>query len=72
MPSRCVVFRYHNKYNYNTIRQSTFSVTEIEGNLGRTLLDAGQNSSLANFVSETTFYLLWRAPNFHGTLVFLS
>ncbi|KAJ7272497.1 hypothetical protein C8J57DRAFT_1467886 [Mycena rebaudengoi] len=47
--------------------QSTFSVTEIEGNLGRTLLDAGQNSSLANFVSETTFYLLWRAPNFHET-----
>ncbi|KAJ3515826.1 hypothetical protein NLJ89_g1515 [Agrocybe chaxingu] len=44
--------------------QSTFSVTEFEANLATSLLDAGQNSSLQNFITEGIFYALWRAPNF--------
>ncbi|CAA7266050.1 unnamed protein product [Cyclocybe aegerita] len=44
--------------------QSTFSVTEFEANLAKSLLDAGQNSSLQNFITEGIFYALWRAPNF--------
>ncbi|KAJ7651931.1 hypothetical protein B0H17DRAFT_1215095 [Mycena rosella] len=47
--------------------QSTFSVTALEGNLALSLLNNGQNSSTANFVSADIFYALWSAPNFHGT-----
>ncbi|KAJ7245929.1 hypothetical protein B0H12DRAFT_1203407 [Mycena haematopus] len=47
--------------------QSTFSVTPIEGNLAYSLLNAGQNSSTANFFSADTFYAIWSAPNFHET-----
>ncbi|KAF7357118.1 Fad fmn-containing dehydrogenase [Mycena sanguinolenta] len=47
--------------------QSTFSVTPIEGNLALSLLNAGQNSSRANFFSADTFYAIWSAPNFHET-----
>ncbi|KAJ7453026.1 hypothetical protein B0H11DRAFT_2072313, partial [Mycena galericulata] len=47
--------------------QSTFSVTSAEGNLARALLDAGQNSSTANFISADIFYEIWSAPNFHET-----
>ncbi|KAJ6540523.1 hypothetical protein B0H19DRAFT_1077929 [Mycena capillaripes] len=47
--------------------QSTFSVTSLEGNLALSLLNAGQNSSTANFFSADTFYALWSAPNFHET-----
>ncbi|KAJ7907133.1 hypothetical protein B0H13DRAFT_2233495 [Mycena leptocephala] len=47
--------------------QSTFSVTSLEGNLALALLNAGQNSSTANFFSADTFYALWAAPNFHET-----
>ncbi|KAF7299994.1 D-arabinono-1,4-lactone oxidase [Mycena kentingensis (nom. inval.)] len=49
--------------------QSTFSVTPIEGALGLSLLNAGQNSSTANFFSADTFYALWSAPNFHETVL---
>lgn len=31
-----------------------------------TLLNNGQNASLPNFFSESVFYALWSAPNFHG------
>jgi hypothetical protein len=51
--------------NWGTAFQSTFSVTELEGNTARTLLDAGQNASAPNFFSEGVFYALWGAPNFH-------
>ncbi|KAJ6479535.1 hypothetical protein C8R47DRAFT_1219084 [Mycena vitilis] len=47
--------------------QSTFSVTSLEGNLALSLLNAGQNSSTANFFSADTFYAIWSAPNFHET-----
>uniref|UniRef100_A0A0W0FAW3 D-arabinono-1,4-lactone oxidase n=1 Tax=Moniliophthora roreri TaxID=221103 RepID=A0A0W0FAW3_MONRR len=45
--------------------QSTFSVTATEGNLALSLLNAGQNSSLQNFITEGIFFGLWSAPNFH-------
>ncbi|TFK38933.1 hypothetical protein BDQ12DRAFT_745534 [Crucibulum laeve] len=45
--------------------QSTFSVTELEGNLALSLLNGGQNLSAPNFVTEATFFALWSAPNFH-------
>ncbi|KAJ7061642.1 hypothetical protein C8F01DRAFT_1137995 [Mycena amicta] len=48
--------------------QSTFSVTPLEGALAISLLNAGQNSSTANFFSADTFYALWAAPNFHETV----
>ncbi|KAG6829433.1 hypothetical protein H0H87_011417 [Tephrocybe sp. NHM501043] len=45
--------------------QSTFSVTETEGNLALGLLNSGQNLSFPNFATEGIFYGLWSAPNFH-------
>ncbi|KAJ6626553.1 hypothetical protein B0H10DRAFT_1998774 [Mycena sp. CBHHK59/15] len=48
--------------------QSTFSVIPLEGSLALTLLNAGQNSSAANFFSADTFYALWSSPNFHDTV----
>lgn len=45
--------------------QSTFSVTEFEGDTARNLLNSGQNSSLPNFGAETLFYTIWSSPNFH-------
>ncbi|KAJ7779495.1 hypothetical protein DFH07DRAFT_509204 [Mycena maculata] len=47
--------------------QSTFSVTPLEGKTALALLNAGQNSSIANFASARTFYELWSVPNFHET-----
>ncbi|KAG6917160.1 hypothetical protein DXG01_003596 [Tephrocybe rancida] len=48
-----------------TAFQSTFSVTDIEGNLALGLLNSGQNLSFPNFATEGIFYGLWSAPNFH-------
>ncbi|KAJ7085138.1 hypothetical protein B0H15DRAFT_988641 [Mycena belliarum] len=48
--------------------QSTFSVTSLEGNLALSLLNGGQNSSIANFFSAGIFYALWSFPNFHDTV----
>ncbi|KAF8587550.1 FAD-binding domain-containing protein [Ramaria rubella] len=45
--------------------QSTFSVTPFEGKNALSLLNAGQNRSAPNFVSEAVFYGLWCSPNFH-------
>ncbi|KAF9037407.1 hypothetical protein BDZ89DRAFT_1090687 [Hymenopellis radicata] len=45
--------------------QSTFSVTPFEGTTALNLLNAGQNVSFPNFISEGVFYVLWAAPNFH-------
>ncbi|KAF8903988.1 hypothetical protein CPB85DRAFT_1377016 [Mucidula mucida] len=45
--------------------QSTFSVTPFEGTTALNLLNAGQNVSFPNFISEGIFYALWAAPNFH-------
>ncbi|KAL0960536.1 hypothetical protein HGRIS_005574 [Hohenbuehelia grisea] len=44
--------------------QNTFSLTPLEGAAARKLLDAGQNFSLPNFVSEKIFFGLWSLPNF--------
>ncbi|KAK7045771.1 hypothetical protein VNI00_007172 [Paramarasmius palmivorus] len=44
--------------------QSTFSVTETEGKLALSLLNAGQNVSIQNFITEGIFYGLWSLPNF--------
>ncbi|KAF8526103.1 FAD/FMN-containing dehydrogenase, partial [Gautieria morchelliformis] len=44
--------------------QSTFSVSALEGKTALSLLNAGQNMSGPNFVSEEIFYRLWNAPNF--------
>ncbi|GLB45441.1 putative D-arabinono-1,4-lactone oxidase [Lyophyllum shimeji] len=48
--------------------QSTFSVTDVEGNLALSLLNSGQNASLPNFATEAVFYGLWSAPNFHDKI----
>ncbi|KAG5653167.1 hypothetical protein H0H81_002009 [Sphagnurus paluster] len=45
--------------------QSTFSVTDFEGNFARGLLNTGQNLSAPNFVAEGIFFALWSFPNFH-------
>ncbi|PPQ72823.1 hypothetical protein CVT24_012899 [Panaeolus cyanescens] len=53
------------KWRLGNAFQSTFSVTETEANLAKALLDAGQNSSTQNFITEGIFYALWTPPNFH-------
>ena len=45
--------------------QSTFSVTAFEGNTAKFLLESGANSSIINLATETTFFTIWSAPNFH-------
>ncbi|TPX10662.1 uncharacterized protein E0L32_008396 [Thyridium curvatum] len=45
--------------------QSTFSVTEFEGNTARTLLDSGKYLPTSNMAAETLFFGLWSLPNFH-------
>jgi len=45
--------------------QSTFSVTEFEGNTARTLLDGGKYLATNNMLMETIFFGLWDSPNFH-------
>ena len=45
--------------------QSTFSVSSFEGNTAKTLLENGANSSLINLSTETLFFSIWYAPNFH-------
>ncbi len=44
--------------------QSTFSVTAVEGNTARILLDSGKYASTSNMLAETIFFNLWSAPNF--------
>ncbi|RDB15179.1 D-arabinono-1,4-lactone oxidase [Hypsizygus marmoreus] len=51
--------------NFGQAFQSTFSVTEVEGNLALGLLNSGQNLSAPNFATEAIFFGLWSAPNFH-------
>ncbi|KAL1734490.1 hypothetical protein EV714DRAFT_244887 [Schizophyllum commune] len=45
--------------------QSTFSVSSFEGNTAKTLLENGANSSLINLSTESLFFSIWSAPNFH-------
>ncbi|KAH8886762.1 FAD-binding domain-containing protein [Thozetella sp. PMI_491] len=45
--------------------QNTFSVTELEGNTARVLLDSGKILPTSNMLAETIFFGLWSSPNFH-------
>ena len=45
--------------------QSTFSVTALEGNTARILLDSGKYLATSNMLAETTFFGIWSQPNFH-------
>ncbi|TRM63213.1 hypothetical protein BD626DRAFT_495895 [Schizophyllum amplum] len=45
--------------------QSTFSLSEFEGNTAKTLLENGANSSFINLSTESLFFSIWSAPNFH-------
>ncbi|KAI0753251.1 hypothetical protein C8Q80DRAFT_502896 [Daedaleopsis nitida] len=45
--------------------QSTFSVSAFEGNTAKTLLEGGAKSSTVNLLTETTFFTIWSAPNYH-------
>ena len=45
--------------------QSTFSVTDVEGNTARTLLDSGKVLPSSNWIAEGIFFDIWSKPNFH-------
>jgi hypothetical protein len=45
--------------------QSTFSVTALEGNAARILLDSGKVLPSSNWLAEEIFFGQWEAPNFH-------
>jgi len=44
--------------------QNTFSVSAIEGNLARTILDSGKYLATSNMLMETIFFGIWSKPNF--------
>jgi L-gulonolactone oxidase len=48
--------------------QSTFSVTALEGNAARILLDSGKVLATSNMLAETIFFGIWEKPNFHDKL----
>ncbi|KAH8597502.1 FAD/FMN-containing dehydrogenase [Bisporella sp. PMI_857] len=45
--------------------QNTFSATETEATLARTILDTGKYFATSNMLMETIFEGLWSKPNFH-------
>ncbi|ORY67654.1 FAD/FMN-containing dehydrogenase [Pseudomassariella vexata] len=45
--------------------QNTFSVTELEGNTARTILDSGKYLATSNMLMESIFFGQWSEPNFH-------
>lgn len=44
--------------------QNTFSVTDLEGNTAKTLLDSGRYLPTSNLLAEEIFFGLWSKPNF--------
>lgn len=44
--------------------QSTFSVTALEGNAARVLLDSGKYLPTSNMIAESIFFGQWEKPNF--------
>jgi L-gulonolactone oxidase len=44
--------------------QNTFSVSDLEGNTARTLLDSGKYLPTSNMLAETIFFGIWSKPNF--------
>ncbi|KAJ0387307.1 hypothetical protein COL922a_002548 [Colletotrichum nupharicola] len=44
--------------------QNTFSVTDLEGNTAKTLLDSGRYLPTSNMLAEEIFFGLWSKPNF--------
>lgn len=48
--------------------QNTFSVSALEGNTARVMLDSGKYLATSNMLAETIFFGIWDAPNFRDKL----